>query len=79
MAAYSEQEWQTRKLRIDARLESLGWTGVPVPPLPPLDEQREIVRRVTRGLILCDRLRESLLRKAFRGELLPCSPAVGPS
>jgi type I restriction enzyme S subunit len=57
----------------------------PVPiPLPPLEEQQEIVRiidrwfavlddverRIARGLALCERLRESLLQKAFRGELL---------
>jgi type I restriction enzyme, S subunit len=54
-------------------------------PVCVLDEQREIVRildrwfaaldgveqRVDRGLTACDRLRESLLNKAFRGELLP--------
>jgi len=63
----------------------------PIPvPLPPVEEQEQIVRlvdhwfavlddverRITRGLALCDRLRESLLQKAIRGELLPPSPAA---
>ena len=54
-------------------------------PLPPLAEQQEIVRRVeklfafadqiearlTQAQTHVDRLTQSLLRKAFRGELVP--------
>jgi type I restriction enzyme S subunit len=54
-------------------------------PLPPLDEQREIVRivgalfrfgdaidnRVTTGATLVNKLTQSILAKAFRGELVP--------
>lgn len=66
--------------------------AIPI-PLPPLDEQREIVRivdrwfavlddverRVDRGLAACDRLRESLIQKAFRGELLPRAATKQPA
>lgn len=54
-------------------------------PLPPIDEQREVVRRVQQLFFLADqlearyqkadahveRLRQAILAKAFRGELVP--------
>ena len=59
-------------------------------PLPPLAEQREIVRRVERLFALADqiearltqaqthvaRLTQSLLAQAFRGELVPTEAAL---
>ncbi|MBN9674123.1 restriction endonuclease subunit S [Salipiger bermudensis] len=62
-------------------------------PVPPLDEQREIVRRIeaafaridrmteeaSRGAHLLDRLDERLLAKAFRGELVPQDPEDEPA
>lgn len=62
-------------------------------PLPPLDEQRELVRRVeatfagiermnaeaTRAAHLLDRLDERLLAKAFRDELVPQDPSDEPA
>ena len=59
-------------------------------PLPPLAEQQEIVRRVeklfafadqiearlTQAQTHIDRLTQSLLRKAFRGELVPTEHAL---
>lgn len=61
--------------------------------VPPLPEQREIVRRVERGLARLDaaaaaqaaavadldRLEQSLLAKAFRGALVPQDPADEPA
>lgn len=92
----SEPERTTRKQRIDPRLKAAGYftgsgiahlTGVslarvPV-PLPPIEEQREIVRRVDHLLVLADALKQrieagskrverssqAVLAKAFRGEL----------
>ena len=57
--------------------------------LPPVEEQREIVRiltsnaggqtvanaEATRALTLLDRLEQSILARAFRGELIPQDPA----
>lgn len=62
-------------------------------PLPPLDEQSEIVRRVEAlfaladalearyqaGRAVVDRLTPALLAKAFRGELVPQDPADEPA
>lgn len=62
-------------------------------PVPPLDEQREIVRRIeaafaridrlteeaSRAAHLLDRLDERLLAKAFRGELVPQHPGDEPA
>lgn len=62
-------------------------------PLPPLDEQSEIVRRVetlfafadrlearlAQAQTAIDRLTPSLLAKAFRGELVPQDPADEPA
>lgn len=62
-------------------------------PLPPTDEQAEIVRRVetlfafadllearlAQGQAAVDRLTPSLLAKAFRGELVPQDPADEPA
>ena len=61
--------------------------------LPPLAEQREIVRRIEAGLAnvdrltaeaasgrrLLDRLDQAILAKAFRGELVPQDPADEPA
>jgi type I restriction enzyme S subunit len=57
-------------------------------PLPPIEEQKEIVRRVEKmfekidmmeqeyqkAAKLCDRLEQATLAKAFRGELVPQDP-----
>jgi type I restriction enzyme S subunit len=65
---------------------------VPI-PLPPLEEQREIVRRVEALFAFADRLEArylaarkqvdkltpSLLAKAFRGELVPQDPNDEPA
>ncbi|PTW61378.1 type I restriction enzyme S subunit [Breoghania corrubedonensis] len=62
-------------------------------PLPPLPEQKEIVRRIEaafgkidrlaaeakRALALLGKLDEALLAKAFRGELVPQDPADEPA
>jgi type I restriction enzyme S subunit len=62
-------------------------------PLPPLDEQREIVRRLeiafarldaaaeahAAAVAELDRLDQALLAKAFRGELVPQDPADEPA
>jgi type I restriction enzyme S subunit len=62
-------------------------------PLPPLEEQHEIVTRIelafaradrleaeaTRGRALLDRLESSILAKAFRGELVPQDPNDEPA
>ncbi len=64
-----------------------------VVPLPPIDEQHEIVRRVDTLLAFADRLEAryaaarkqvgqltpALLAKAFRGELVPQDPADEPA
>jgi len=61
-------------------------------PLPPLEEQRDIVRRIEsafqkidrlaaeakRALELTDKLDEAILAKAFRGELVPQDPTDEP-
>ncbi len=62
-------------------------------PLPPLEEQKEIVRRVEKmfekidrmeqeyqkAAKLCDRLEQATLAKAFRGELVPQDPNDEPA
>lgn len=67
-----------------ARLNLNGIKSIPV-PLPPLPEQREIVRRVEALFVLADvvekrveaararaeRLTQAILAKPFRGELVP--------
>jgi type I restriction enzyme R subunit len=35
-AAHDDNEWQTRRKRIDARLEALGWALAPFDPARPL-------------------------------------------
>lgn len=61
--------------------------------LPPLNEQAELVRRVTQALILVDQImarclesvaevesfNQSILAKAFRGELVPQDPTDEPA
>jgi len=61
--------------------------------LPPLEEQKEIVRRVEKmfekidrmeeeyqqAAKLCDRLEQATLAKAFRGELVPQDPDDEPA
>jgi type I restriction enzyme S subunit len=61
-------------------------------PLPPLPEQRETVRRVeslfrlaeqiearyTKAKAQIDKLTQSILAKAFRGELVPQDPSDEP-
>lgn len=62
-------------------------------PLPPVDEQAEIVRRIEAAFARIDRLTEEasrashllarlderLLAKAFRGELVPQDPTDEPA
>jgi len=62
-------------------------------PLPPLPEQHEIVSEIERRLSVADqteatleanlkravRLRQSILKKAFRGELVPQNPNDEPA
>ena len=62
-------------------------------PLPPLDEQKEIVRQVDKLFTLADKVEEhyqkararvdalaqSVLAKAFRGELVPQNPDDEPA
>ena len=62
-------------------------------PIPPLEEQKEIVRRVEKmfekidkmeqeyqkAAKLCDRLEQATLAKAFRGELVPQDPDDEPA
>ena len=57
-------------------------------PLPPIDEQKEIVRRVEtlfrkadeieerykKAKVFVDKITQSILAKAFRGELVPQDP-----
>ena len=61
--------------------------------LPPLEEQKEIIRRVEKmfekidmmeqeyqkAAKLCDRLEQATLAKAFRGELVPQDPDDEPA
>ena len=62
-------------------------------PIPPLEEQKEIIRRVEKmfekidmmeqeyqkAAKLCDRLEQATLAKAFRGELVPQDPDDEPA
>ncbi len=62
-------------------------------PLPPLEEQKEIVKRVeqlfafadkietryTKAKATLDKLPQSILAKAFRGELVPQNPNDEPA
>ena len=71
----------------------IGQIGKIVIPLPPLEEQKEIVRRVEKmfekidrmeeeyqkAAKLCDRLEQATLAKAFRGELVPQDPNDEPA
>lgn len=72
---------------------NVGAMSVMPVPLPPLEEQVEIVRRIetafaridrmteeaSRAAQLLDRLDERLLAKAFRGELVPQDPEDEPA
>jgi type I restriction enzyme, S subunit len=76
------------RLRIDLSM----FKGFPI-PLPPIDEQREIARRVECLFAFADRLEArlstaqneagrltpALLAKAFRGELVPQDPNDEPA
>jgi type I restriction enzyme S subunit len=71
----------------------LGQIGKIVILLPPLEEQKEIVRRIEdkfakidkmeqeyqKAAKLCDRLEQATLAKAFRGELVPQDPNDEPA
>jgi type I restriction enzyme S subunit len=71
----------------------IGQIGKIVILLPPLEEQKEIVRRVEKMFAkidkmeqeyqkaakLCDRLEQATLAKAFRGELVPQDPDDEPA
>jgi type I restriction enzyme, S subunit len=88
-----ELEWNTRKERIDRKLQSLLPPWTVVKHRPPLNEQHEIVRRVKalfkiaddietryqKAKAHVDRLTQSILAKAFHGELVPQDPAAEPA
>lgn len=77
-----EEKARTTAGQFNLNLEILGGLAV---PLPPLDEQREIVRRVAAlfkladaierrvaaGTKRADKLTQAILARAFRGELVP--------
>jgi len=84
-----ENEWRTRKQRIDARLKKLGWKIVPLsnePDLGSLDKipaeelptanvpADQLEARYAKAHAHLDKLTQSLLAKAFRGELVPQDP-----
>ena len=102
-----EPDWLVFNLKVDAEAEKLNdlFTGSTIKhftgralakypiPLPPLQEQKEIVRQVNKLFALADKLEDhyqkakskvdklsqSVLAKAFRGELAPQDPNDEPA
>ncbi|EKQ67673.1 restriction endonuclease S subunit [Leptolyngbyaceae cyanobacterium JSC-12] len=74
------------------KINKAGLYKLPI-PIPPIEEQKEIVRRVEerfekidkieqeyqKAVKLCDRLEQATLAKAFRGELVPQDPNDEPA
>ncbi|NCC61185.1 MAG: hypothetical protein EOM12_09620 [Verrucomicrobiae bacterium] len=93
--ASPEGQMQFLSLQKGATKVGLGLDDIKnvIVPLPPLDEQKEIVRQVDKLFALADKVEEhyqkararvdalaqSVLAKAFRGELVPQNPDDEPA
>ncbi len=74
----AESEAQTRKKRIDEKLKSamLGWKIIPWKP--GLDTSK-LEAHYQNAKVNIDKLSQSVLAKAFRGELVPQDPGDEPA